>query len=100
MYVCLFYYLSVYLAICLFVYLSVCLCVCHWQCRSVHSYNSSWQCQFVNSTADCRVQEGYIQYIIFIYCTMGTTLIPLAVTILVGLKPRPLSHSTPLTVCT
>jgi len=52
------------------------------ECRAVHSYNSSWQCHFVNSTDDCYVQSGYVQYIHFIYCTMGH-LIPLAVTILI-----------------
>lgn len=53
------------------------------ECSDVHTYNSSWQCHFVNSTKDCYSDEGYIQYIIFIYCSLQHNLLPLAVTILI-----------------
>ena len=59
-------------------------CVHVFQCRDLHQLNSSDQCAFVNATDSCHITEGLIDYTVFVYCELGTKLIPLAVTILVS----------------
>ncbi|XP_028400494.1 mitochondrial sodium/calcium exchanger protein-like [Dendronephthya gigantea] len=43
------------------------------KCVHLHSVNSSYLCAFVKTTEDCQIQDGFIQYIQFPYCTLSRT---------------------------
>ena len=49
----------------------------------MHQLNSSEQCRYVNATRTCHIDEGYIDYTIFVYCEFSALFIPLAIIILV-----------------
>ncbi|XP_046544013.1 mitochondrial sodium/calcium exchanger protein-like isoform X5 [Haliotis rubra] len=52
------------------------------ECRDFHTMpNLTDICKFVNTTDDCQIDEGFIDYTVFVYCTLGT-LVPLALVIL------------------
>ena len=42
-------------------------------------------CEFVKNTQDCLIDEGFIQYTVFTFCSFGERLAPLAVVILVNI---------------
>ncbi|KAL9980632.1 hypothetical protein ACROYT_G009241 [Oculina patagonica] len=49
------------------------------ECSALHHLNSSGQrCHFVKSTESCQMDEGFIQYVQFPYCSFPTNLVPLA----------------------
>ncbi|XP_046351637.2 mitochondrial sodium/calcium exchanger protein-like isoform X2 [Haliotis rufescens] len=52
------------------------------ECRDFHTMpNVTDICKFVNATDDCQIGEGFIDYTVFVYCTLGN-LVPLALVIL------------------
>ncbi|XP_067651064.1 mitochondrial sodium/calcium exchanger protein-like isoform X2 [Haliotis asinina] len=52
------------------------------ECRDFHTMpNLTDICKFVNTTDDCQIDEGFIDYTKFVYCTLGN-LVPLALVIL------------------
>lgn len=54
------------------------------QCNFVHTLNGSARCPFVKSTDSCHIEEGLIDYTIFIYCSFKPNLIPVPTIILVS----------------
>ena len=53
------------------------------QCSDVHKFTADSRCAFVKATDDCQIDEGFIDYIIFVYCDFSSKLLPLALIILV-----------------
>ncbi|XP_066303388.1 mitochondrial sodium/calcium exchanger protein-like isoform X2 [Branchiostoma lanceolatum] len=51
------------------------------ECRDYHKLNSSLQCEFIRNTSDCGIDEGFINYLHFPYCSLPN-LVPLALVIL------------------
>ncbi|XP_076452300.1 mitochondrial sodium/calcium exchanger protein-like [Babylonia areolata] len=51
------------------------------ECRSFHSMNVTDICAFVNATDDCQIDEGFINYTLFVYCHF-MHLVPLGVFVL------------------
>ncbi|XP_078600082.1 mitochondrial sodium/calcium exchanger protein-like isoform X1 [Branchiostoma floridae x Branchiostoma japonicum] len=52
------------------------------ECRDYHKLNSSsLQCEFIRNTSDCGIDEGFINYLHFPYCSLPN-LVPLAMVIL------------------
>ncbi|ELU02575.1 hypothetical protein CAPTEDRAFT_98549, partial [Capitella teleta] len=52
-------------------------------CRDVHHFNASYQCTFVRRTVDCQFNEGFLDYIQIVYCTLSYQLLPLALTVMI-----------------
>ncbi|KAL4223077.1 Mitochondrial sodium/calcium exchanger protein [Mactra antiquata] len=52
-------------------------------CSDVHKVPTSDRCAFVNSTDDCQIDEGFLDYTYFVYCDFSSNLLPLGVVILV-----------------
>ena len=46
------------------------------------------RCHFVNVTDDCQIDEGFIDYIYFVYCDFKPSLLPLGIVILVRPEPE------------
>ena len=55
------------------------------QCRDFHTENITDICAFVNATDDCHIDEGFINYTIFIYCQFSSHLVALGVVIVVSI---------------
>ncbi|KAI8504995.1 Mitochondrial sodium/calcium exchanger protein [Branchiostoma belcheri] len=57
------------------------------ECRDYHKFNSSFQCEFITNTSDCDIDEGFINYLYFPYCSLPN-LVPLALVILFLSSPE------------
>ena len=55
------------------------------QCVSYHKLNYSMRCEFIKNNSDCAIDDGFINYLQFVYCKFPTKLVPLALTFLVSL---------------
>ena len=53
------------------------------QCTGVHQAPEADQCEFVRQTQDCQIDEGFVDYTEFVYCDFASSLLPLAVFVLV-----------------
>ena len=47
------------------------------KCRDYHNqeYNSTWVCNFMKTTDDCQIEDGFVNYLVFTYCTFELDLI-------------------------
>ncbi|PIK44623.1 putative sodium/potassium/calcium exchanger 6, mitochondrial-like [Apostichopus japonicus] len=52
------------------------------ECEHYHSLPDVLKCTFVNETADCQIDEGFVNYLKFSICQFEARLIPLPLTIL------------------
>ncbi|XP_071790514.1 mitochondrial sodium/calcium exchanger protein-like isoform X1 [Asterias amurensis] len=52
------------------------------QCTDYHGLNASLQCEFIRATNDCRIDDGFINYLEFSHCAFPHQLLPLALFIL------------------
>lgn len=50
-------------------------------CQNVRQQNESLKCKFVQSTSDCAIDEGFINYINVVFCVFPANLLPLAMII-------------------
>ena len=53
------------------------------QCRSYRNYAND-TCNFIRTTDDCNLSDGFLNYLIFVFCTLGEKLLGLGLTILVN----------------
>ena len=63
--------------------MSHCVTLIPHQCEEMHNLNVS-KCDFVSTVENCQKEEGLINYLHFVYCTMPPRLIPLSMIILVS----------------
>lgn len=49
------------------------------QCREVRKRNSSERCRFVRGTPDCRLDDGFLDYLGGAFCAFPAALLPLPV---------------------
>ena len=54
------------------------------QCSDVHNIHKDERCAFVKITDDCHIDEGFLDYTYFVYCSMSPKLLPLALILLVS----------------
>ncbi|XP_022095819.1 mitochondrial sodium/calcium exchanger protein-like isoform X2 [Acanthaster planci] len=52
------------------------------KCIDYHSLNASEQCSFIRATNDCRIDDGFINYLEVAYCVFPVQLIPLTLILL------------------
>lgn len=52
-------------------------------CSDVHKQPMADRCSFVNTTEDCQIDEGFLDYTYFVYCDFSSKLLPLGIFILV-----------------
>ncbi|XP_045173122.2 mitochondrial sodium/calcium exchanger protein-like isoform X3 [Mercenaria mercenaria] len=52
-------------------------------CSDVHKVAMADRCSFVNTTDDCQIDEGFLDYTYFVYCDFSSELLPLGIVILV-----------------
>ncbi|ESN94087.1 hypothetical protein HELRODRAFT_186036 [Helobdella robusta] len=52
-------------------------------CSNIHNVNSSYQCSFARQTADCHIEEGIIEYTLFLYCLLPSNFLSVSVILLV-----------------
>lgn len=57
------------------------------QCRDYHDYdfNSSWVCSFMKTTDDCQIDDGFINYLVFTYCSFSLSMTWFALILMVNL---------------
>ncbi|CAF2033558.1 unnamed protein product [Rotaria magnacalcarata] len=53
------------------------------ECRDYHNYANN-TCSFMRTTPDCKLDEGFINYLTFVFCTIGDKLVALGLTLLAG----------------
>ncbi|CAF0784595.1 unnamed protein product [Adineta steineri] len=51
------------------------------ECRDYRNFPND-TCAFMRTTSDCKLEEGFINYLTFLFCTIGDKLLPLGLTIL------------------
>ncbi|CAF4335344.1 unnamed protein product, partial [Adineta steineri] len=51
------------------------------ECRDYRNFPND-TCVFMRTTSDCKLEEGFINYLTFLFCTIGDKLLPLGLTIL------------------
>ncbi|CAF0867594.1 unnamed protein product [Brachionus calyciflorus] len=57
------------------------------QCRDYHKFdfNSTWVCNFMKTTDDCQIDDGFINYLVFTYCSFSLDFTWLGVILILGL---------------
>nr|XP_032803129.1 mitochondrial sodium/calcium exchanger protein [Petromyzon marinus] len=51
------------------------------ECRDYRSINVSERCHFVNSTPDCKIHDGYFDYVHIAFCNFPARMLPLPMTL-------------------
>lgn len=51
------------------------------ECRDYRSINVSERCHFVNSTPDCKIHDGYFDYVHIAFCNFPAHMLPLPMTL-------------------
>ncbi|XP_038075342.1 mitochondrial sodium/calcium exchanger protein-like isoform X2 [Patiria miniata] len=52
------------------------------ECIDYHKINVSQQCSFIRATNDCKIDEGFVNYLEVAYCDFSVKLLPLALVLL------------------
>uniref|UniRef100_A0A6Q2XF07 Sodium/calcium exchanger membrane region domain-containing protein n=1 Tax=Esox lucius TaxID=8010 RepID=A0A6Q2XF07_ESOLU len=60
-------------------------CVCVFQCDVVMNLSASQRCTFVKNTPDCRMEDGFINYLQLAFCLLPPNLTPLTITFCVSI---------------
>ncbi|CAF5152051.1 unnamed protein product, partial [Rotaria sp. Silwood1] len=55
----------------------------HFECREYRNFAND-TCNFIRTTADCEMENGFIPYLVFLFCTIGDKLVALGLTLLAG----------------
>ncbi|XP_070572228.1 mitochondrial sodium/calcium exchanger protein-like isoform X2 [Ptychodera flava] len=51
-------------------------------CHGFHKVNQSQQCWYIKNTSDCKIDDGFINYLEVVYCHFDHKLIPLAMVLM------------------
>ncbi|CAF3894724.1 unnamed protein product [Rotaria sp. Silwood1] len=64
----------------------------HFECREYRNFAND-TCNFIRTTADCEMENGFIPYLVFLFCTIGDKLVALGLTLLVNMKKKSFSNN-------